>query len=180
MTALKISLQGNKKDFNYFTFGVLLIVFLQAYVSVYLTKYIANNTALIAFLEKTGIVVLVCLSVYFYYKNKQEKQEKNKKIGNKNSFLTGIFLSILNMFAIPFFCGVAALLMGFNLMRFDTFSIIFFVIGAVIGTYFILYLYGKYAPKIEQKTGNMTQNMNLILSGITACFALLTFLKFIV
>ncbi len=84
------------------------------------------------------------------------------------------------MFAIPFFCGVTAFLMGFKLMNFETTSILLFVIGAVLGTFYILYLYGKYAVKIQQKTGNMTQNINLILCFITAGFALFTFLKFVV
>lgn len=179
MTALKIRLRGNKRDFNYFTLGVLLIVFFQAYISVYLTKYIANNTMLIALIEKGGIVVLLFLSVYFYQQNKKEKQQVKSNKKKKNSFFTGIFLSTLNMFAIPFFSGTAALLMGFNLMNFDTISILYFVVGSVLGTYYILHLYGKYAYKIEQRTGNMSQNINLVLSFITGGFALFTFLKFV-
>ena len=84
------------------------------------------------------------------------------------------------MFAIPFFCGATAFLMGFNLMNFEFYSVMIFIMGAVTGVYFILYLYGKYASKIQQKTGNLTKNINLILCFITAGFALLTFLKFVI
>lgn len=180
MTALKIRLQGNKKDFNYFIFGVLLVVFFQAYISVYLTKYISDNQSLITLLEKVGVIVLLLLSFYFYHQHKKEKQQAIIKSKNKSSFFTGIFLSTLNMFAIPFFSGILALLMGFNMMNFDIASILLFTIGAVIGTYYILFLYGKYAHKIQQKTGSMTKKMNLILCCITAGFALITFLKFVV
>lgn len=180
MTALKIRLQRNKRDFYLFTFGALLIVLCQAYISVYLTQYISNNPMLIVLLEKTGILVLLFLSVYFYHQNKKEKTEvliNNKK---KNSFLTGIILSALNMFAIPFYCGILALLVSNNLMKFNTLSTFLFISGSVLGTFYILFLYGKHAYKIQQKTGNLTHNINLILSVITATFAIITFIKFVV
>lgn len=180
MTALKIRLDSNRNDFTKYSLGVSFIVFLQVYFSIYLTDYISKNPSFLSFLEKLGIVVLISLSVYFYQQNKKEKKEINNKQKAKNPFFTGIILSTLNMFAIPFFCGSVALLMGFNLLHSDVFSTLFFVVGAVLGTYFILFLYGKFAYKIQQKTGNMTRNINLILCCITAGFALFTLLKFVI
>ena len=84
------------------------------------------------------------------------------------------------MFAIPFFCGSAVFLMTFNLFSFDIVSTLLFVVGSVIGTYFILYLYGRFANRIQQKTGDLTNNINLILSFITAGFAMFTFVKFVI
>ena len=120
------------------------------------------------------------LSFYFFKKNKKEKQEQEVKQNIKNSLLTGITLSILNMFAIPFFSGIVLLLATYNLMSFDTISVLFFVVGSVFGTFFILNLYGKYAFVIQQKTGNLTNNINLILCFITAGFGLFTLLKFVI
>ena len=122
--------------------------------------------------------MLFFLSVYFYKQNKKEK--KQIEIRRKNSFFVGVFLSTLNMFAIPFFSGAAAFLMTFNLFSFDIVSTLLFVIGSVIGAYFILYLYGRFANLIQQKTGNLTKNINLILSFITAGFGAFTFIKFVI
>ena len=97
MTALKIRLQRNKKDFHNFISGVLLIVALQAYISVHFTKYITDNQMLVILLEKGGIVVLLMLSYYFYHQNKKEKKRIEIDNKNKNTFFTGIFLSILNI-----------------------------------------------------------------------------------
>lgn len=180
MTALKIRLQGNKKDFNYFTFGVLLITFFQAYISVFLTKHIAKNPALIDTLEKLGIVVLLFLSLYFFHQNKKEKKQLNVAPKKINSFFTGVVLSTLNMFAIPFFCGIIAFLTRYNLMDYNFSSTLLFISGSVFGILYILLLYGKYAYTIQKKTGSITQNINLILSCITAIFALFTFIKFVV
>ena len=178
MTALKIRLDGSKKEFSNFTLGVSLVVFIQAYVSIYIIEYLSDNRVFIELLEKSGIVVLLFLSVYFYKQNQKEK--KQIEIRRKNSFFVGVFLSTLNMFAIPFFCGSAVFLMTFNLFSFDIVSTLLFVVGSVIGTYFILYLYGRFANRIQQKTGNLTNNINLILSFITAGFAMFTFVKFVI
>jgi len=178
MTALKISLGGSKKELSKFTLGVSLVVFIQAYISIYIIQYLSDNPTFIEMLEKAGIVVLFFLSVYFYKQNKKEK--KQIEIRRKNSFFVGVFLSTLNMFAIPFFSGAAAFLMTFNLFSFDIVSTLLFVVGSVIGTYFILYLYGRFANLIQQKTGNLTKNINLILSFITAGFAAFTFIKFVI
>ena len=178
MTALKIRLDGSKKEFSNFTLGVSLVVFIQAYVSIYIIEYLSDNRVFIELLEKSGIVVLLFLSVYFYKQNQKEK--KQIEIRRKNSFFVGVFLSTLNMFAIPFFCGSAVFLMTFNLLSFDIVSTLLFVVGSVIGTYFILYLYGRFANRIQQKTGDLTNNINLILSFITAGFAMFTFVKFVI
>lgn len=180
MTALKIRIDSNQKEFTKFSLGVSLIVFVQASLSIYLTNYVSKNPEFLALLEKLGVIVLLGLSIYFFKKNTKEKRQIQHKKETKNSFLTGLLLSTLNMFAIPFFSGVTAFLVGFNMMNFEVVSIFIFVIGSVTGAYVILYLYGKYAPKIQQKTGSFTQNINLILCYITAGFALFTFLKFVV
>ena len=182
MTALKIKLKGNHKDFNHFVFGVLLIVLLQACFSVYLTKHISKHPDFLELLEKAGIVVLFALSIYFFKENKKErkKDEEREEKNKKNSFFAGILLSSLNVFAIPFFCGSTALLVALKLMNFNKTSIFIFVIGSVIGTFYILFLYGKFANKIQEKTGNMTNKINLFLCLITAFFATLGLLKLII
>ena len=178
MTALKISLDTNNREFTKFALGVSLVVFVQVYISIYITEYISKSPTLLETLEKTGIVVLISLSIYFYKQNQKEK--KQIKIKPKNSFFTGVILSLLNMFAIPFFCGTAALLITFKNFSFDIVSSLYYVVGSVIGTYFILYLYGRFAKYIQQKTGRLTNNINLLLSFITGGFALVTFLKFVI
>ena len=178
MNALKIKIKGDEKEFFQFISGASFIVFLQAYFAMYLIEYISKNPTFLEALEKTGIVVLFFLSIYFYKKDKKEKQQI--VIKNKNSFFKGIILSLLNMFAIPFFSTIAILLTTYNLMSFDAISILFFVIGSVVGTFLILYLYGKFAFIIQKKTGNLTNNINLVLCFITAGFGLFTLLKFVI
>jgi threonine/homoserine/homoserine lactone efflux protein len=178
MTALKISLEKDREAANKYALGVSLIVSAQVYIAVVLTKYIAENPKILETLEKAGIIIFILLSYYFY---KESKKSKIKVEGintkNENPFLTGITLSVLNMFAIPFFSGTTITLDVFKLFSFDFLPVLFFILGSVIGTFYILFLYGKFAKIIQSKTGELTKDINIILSILTALVALITVIK---
>ena len=53
MTALKISLENGKKETYKYSLGVSFIVILQAYIAVFLTKYITENQVVLDYLEKS-------------------------------------------------------------------------------------------------------------------------------
>ncbi|AUC23987.1 glutamate dehydrogenase [Polaribacter sejongensis] len=178
MTALKISLEKGKLAANKYAFGVSLIIIPQVIIAVVLTKYIAQNPTILDTLEKAGIVVFIALSYYFYNESKKGKIKIDEvNIKEINPLLTGISLSVLNMFGIPFFSGTIITLDVFKLFSFDTVSVLFFTLGSVLGTFYILFLYGKFAKVIQQKTGKLTKDINLILSIITGLVAVFTFIK---
>jgi len=178
MTALKISLEKGKNAANKYALGVSLIVIPQIYIAVVLTKYIAENPKILETLEKAGIVIFILLSYYFY---KESKKSKIKVEGinakNENSFLTGITLSTLNMFAIPFFSGIVITLDAFKLFNFNIVPVISFIFGSIIGTFYILFLYEKFAQIIQSKTGKLTKDINIVLSVLTALVAIFTVIK---
>jgi threonine/homoserine/homoserine lactone efflux protein len=178
MTALKISIEKGRIAANKYALGVSLLVIPQVYIAVFLTKFIAQNPSILDNLEKAGILIFSLLSYYFYSASKKGKinveVDQNKR---HNSFLTGIILSILNVFAIPFFSGIAILLDSFNLFNFDTIPILFFIFGSAFGSYYILFFYGKFAKPIQQKTGKITKNINLFLAILTGFVAVFTLIK---
>ncbi len=181
MTALKISLEKGREAANKYVLGVSLMVIPQAYIAIILTKYITENPKILETLEKVGIVIFILLSIYFYRASKKSKiQVDGINSNNQNPFLTGLTLSLLNMFAIPFFCGVIVFLDVFNLFSFDIYPVIFFTIGSFIGSFYILFLYGKFAKIIQKKTGKLTKDINLILAILTGFVAVFTLLKFVV
>ncbi|WP_341220148.1 glutamate dehydrogenase [Polaribacter atrinae] len=178
MTALKISLEKGKLAANKYAFGVSLMIIPQVIIAVILTKYIAQNPTILETIEKAGIVVFIALSYYFYNESKKGKIKVDAvKTKSTNPLLTGISLSVLNMFGIPFFSGTIITLDVFNLFSFDFISVFFFILGSVLGTFYILFLYGKFAKIIQQKTGKLTKDINLILSIITGLVAVFTVVK---
>jgi len=158
-----------------------LVVSAQAYIAIILTKYISENPNFLESLEQVGPVIFILLSIYFFIQSKKQKQEvKASKDRKGNSFLSGVLLSMLNMFSIPFFCGITATLEMFNLMSFDNYPIAFFIIGSTVGTFCILLLYGKYANFIQKKTGKLTKDISLVLSLITGLVAVFMLIKNVV
>ncbi|MBT4779201.1 MAG: LysE family transporter [Polaribacter sp.] len=178
MTALKIRLQKNVKSAHKYVLGVSVVVLLQAYIAVVLSKYILENPTILDVISQFGIVIFILLSIYFYKESKKQKRVvSNQKNSKTLFFLTGLILSSLNMFAIPFYFGVVAFLDVFNCFRFDISFVVSFVVGTGAGTFSILFFYVKYAPKIQEKTGKLTKDINLVLSILTAFLALLSLLK---
>lgn len=178
MTALKISLEKGREAGNKYALGVSVVVIPQIYIAVLLTEYIFENPTILETLDKVGIVIFILLSFYFYRASKKSKiQVEGIKSKKENPFLAGITLSVLNMFAIPFYAVTAITLDTFNLFYFDVLSVFFFVAGSVIGTFYILFLYGKFAKIIQQKTGKLTKDINLILAILTGVVAVFTIVK---
>lgn len=176
MTALKISLENGKEQLNKYAIGVSIVVIPQAYIAIFLIKHIVENPSILEILEKIGIVIF--LSYYFYRESKKSKIKiETTAVKKENAFLAGITLSVLNMFSIPFFCGLVATLDVFKLFSFNIITITFFVLGSVIGTFYILYLYGKFAKIIQKKTGELTKDINLVLSILTGLVAAFTIIK---
>ena len=148
------------------------------YIAVLLTKYITENPTILDTLEKAGIVIFVLLSFYFYRESRKGKiKVEGMKSKKQNPLVAGITLSVLNMFAIPFFCGTVVTLDVFELFSFDILSVIFFIVGSVLGTFYILFLYAKFAKTIQKKTGELTKDINLILSILTGLVAVFSLIK---
>ena len=178
MTALKVSLEKGTEAANKYALGVSLVAIPQVVIAVILTKYIAENPTILDTLEKAGLIVFLALSYYFFTESKKGKAKVVAITSKKeNPFLTGVTLSLLNMFAIPFFCGIIVALDLFKLFSFETLPILFFILGTVIGTFCILFLYGKFAKTIQQKTGKLTKDINIVLSILTALVAVIAFIK---
>ena len=178
MTALKVSLEKGREAANKYALGVSLIVIPQVIIAVFLTKYITDNPKILETLEKAGIVIFILLSFYFYKESQKSKiKVEVVKPKKETPFLAGITLSLLNMFAIPFFCGVIVSLDVFQLFSFDVLPVLFFTFGSILGTFYILFLYGKFAKIIQQKTGKLTKDINLILAILTGLVAVFSLIK---
>ncbi len=178
MTTAKISLERTKNEGIKFALGVSIIVLIQAYIAVLLARYIHNSENFEWYIKITGIIIFIFLSVYFFLQaSKERKQKDPPEYSKKSSLLIGIIFSSLNMFAIPFYCGVSSALNMFGWITFNQINIILFVVGSALGTYSLLYVYASSAVKIQHKASLITKNLNYILSILTAIMALATLIN---
>lgn len=176
MTTAKISLTKSKPDAIKFAIGVSLVVLIQVYIAILFTKFLRNNPAFVQSLQKTAMVIFAGLSFYFYRESKKQKEATYKE-RTGNSFVIGLLLSALNMFSIPFYCGVTSALDVAGWLKFSQLNILIFVIGSALGTFSLLAMYASYAKIIQAKSKGIAKNLNLILSILTASLALFTILK---
>jgi len=178
MTAVKISLQKSKTEAVKFAIGVSVIVLIQAYVAILFTKYLRENPTFVQSLQKIAAVIFIGLSIYFYTQSKKDKLPKKKvQQTAKNSFVIGVLLSGLNMFSIPFYCGVTTAFDVAGWLQFNQNNILIFVVGSAIGTFTLLSLYARFASKIQKKSKGVAKNLNFILSLLTGVLGVVTILN---
>ncbi len=168
MTAVKISTKKGKSEAINFAIGASVIVLIQAVIALLITKMLKENKYLLDYIKEIAAFIFMLLSVYFFTKGFLDRKAKyTKKQHIKNDFLLGMALSVLNMFAIPYYCGVSSALNLAGYIALDRLSIFLFVIGASLGTFFILYIYSYTAQKMLKKMHMITNNINFILGIIT-------------
>ncbi|MCF6212940.1 MAG: LysE family transporter [Flavobacteriaceae bacterium] len=178
MTAIKISTtKGKSKAVNY-AIGVSATVLIQATLALLITKLLEENDHLLVYVNEVASFIFIMLSVYFFRKGFSERKANyTNKQKIKSNFITGLLLSFLNMFAIPYYCGVGSALVMSGYLLFDKLSILFFVTGAALGTFLILYMYIYTAQKVLNKLQGFTKNINFILSAITGLLGIITLIK---
>jgi len=178
MTAVKISINKSKSEAVKFAIGVSIVVLFQAYIAISFTKLLRENPYFLKSLQKIAVVIFSLLSFYFYHQSKKDKISTNSlKEKATNSFTVGLLLSALNMFSIPFYCGITTVLNVAGWLQFSRQNSIIFVVGSAIGTFTLLYLYLYFAKEIQLKSLILAKNLNLILSVLAGVMALFTLIK---
>ena len=174
MTSVKISIKETQKKALYFSAGVSLIVIIQAYIAVGFSKILLDNPRYLIVLQQVGTIVFIGLSVFFFNNVRKQKKKQLKNNSRKGKgFLSGILLSSLNMFAIPFYFGVTSFLVMMHWYKFTLINNIFFVLGSALGTFSILLLYAYLAKKIENKIEYFANQMDLVLGIITGLIVII-------
>ena len=177
ITATKISIDKNKKTAINFAIGVSFIVLFQAFFALLFLKVIHSNPIILETIQSVSIIVFTILSVFFFRKAILEQKEIATKKLTRSGFLTGIGLSLINMFSIPFYCGVGAAFNMYGWLKLDLISVSVFVVGSALGTYFILYHYVLLAEKIKPKIAKFSKYLNFVLGSITGIVALVSLIK---
>ena len=179
MTAAKISLNEGKNQALSFAFGASAIVFIQTFLAVLFARFISIHIEIVSFLQELGVIVFSGLSCYFFWMAKKPKKPKAEiKIkGKSNRFFFGILLSILNFLPIPFYVFASMSLASSGYFQFEKIQIFSFVLGVVLGSFAVFYLYIAAFKQIEKETNFLMKNVNTIIGSVTAFMAIFTLFK---
>src|SRR5690606_718430 len=99
VNAAKISVEKGKANGIIFSLGVSTMIMVQAYIAVYISKFLYNNPEIIDILLKVALAVFAFFSIYFFIVAKRKKKIPHKEVNlsKKNSFLKGLLLAALNL-----------------------------------------------------------------------------------
>lgn len=179
MTAAKISLQEGKNEAISFAFGASVIIFFQTFIAVLFARFISNHQEIVSTLQEIGIFIFSLLSVYFFWiaKNPKKIKTDSRVKGKSNRFFLGMLLSSLNLLPIPFYVFASMTLAASGYFSFDKIPVAEFVIGVMIGSFTVFYIYIIAFKKIENKTEFLMRNINTIIGSVTTFMAVLTLFK---
>ena len=179
ITAAKISTQKGKMNGVIFAIGASLIVFVQAFIAVSISKYLYHNKEVIDALLKVALVIFSILGMYFFFtaRKKKNKRIRMVKVSKKGSFLKGIFLATLNVLPIPYFAGLNALWNVSGLMKFEVLDISVFIVAAGLGTFAMLYMYVFYFDKSQSNSGRFSKYSDYILSLLMLILVIITLVR---
>jgi threonine/homoserine/homoserine lactone efflux protein len=179
MTAAKISLQEGKNEAISFALGASVIIFFQTFIAVLFARFISNHQEIVSTLQEIGIFIFTLLSIYFFWIAKKPKKIKtdSRVKGKSNRFFLGILLSTLNLLPIPFYVFASMTLAASGYFNFDKITVAEFVIGVMIGSFTVFYIYIVAFKKIENKTEFLMRNINTIIGSVTTFMAVLTLIK---
>lgn len=181
MTAAKISLRDGRTRAVIFAAGATAIVFIQTYIAVSFAKFINRNPYVIEILQEIGLAIFTLLTVYFIFlarKPKRPVEEKVVKLRSRTGeFFMGTLLSALNFFPIPYYVFVSITLSTYDYFYFTQLFVFLFVVGVVIGSFAIFYLYIVFFKKIEHKAGYFMENVNYFIGAVTGLIAVITFIR---
>lgn len=180
MTAAKISLREGRQRAVLFALGASTIVFFQAYIAVSFAKFINSRPDIIYMLQETGLVIFSVLTIYFLFiagKRKHNNDHVSRVRSRGGNYVTGILLSVLNFFPIPYYVFISISLSAARSFQFEPLYIFLFVIGAVAGAFLIFYLYIAFFRRFEARADFFMRNINYLLGSVTGLVAIITLIK---
>lgn len=172
MTSLRVRIERSKRSAFLFALGAASIVVPQGLIALSFAKYFAQNPEVIERLKIGGFFVLISLSIFFFYQaRKKIKAEGSKRKGNY--FFIGMFLSSINMLAIPYYFLFSSFLHKKELIHMYQPYVSFFVFGAFLGTFTLFTVYIQFADFIERRIQFIASNINMVLSVLFLVLSIL-------
>lgn len=179
LNAAKTSVEKGKPNGIIFGLGVAVAVLLQTYLAVRIAKYISRNQHIIDVLLQIALAVFFVLALFFFFKGKKQRRARFVMVEGKkrNSFSKGVFLSLINLLAIPYYSGMNTVFHTQGIMKYTIVDEVVFIVAAGSGTFLVMYIYVVYFNKMERKTNAFSKNSNYILSGLMVFLFVLTCLR---
>lgn len=178
MSAAKISMKESRKAAVLFSLGVSAAVVIQTYVALLFARYLDQHPEIINMLQKVGLGIFICISIYFFFIAKDTSRPMNEEFqkSKTNRFFSGMFLGFLNLLPLPYWIYVSITFAGFGWFDFSQAPILFAVLASGLGTIAMLTLYIQFFKR-KRRENKWKVNMNYVIGIVTAAISVITLLK---
>ncbi len=150
LTAMQISVNKGLKQVVVFATSFALVEGVFTYVLMRFAEWFATKKDFLGWLEWIMIAVFLLMGVLSYIQSKKEVEPMNDD-QKRDSIKTGILLGVFNPMIIPFWTIGGTYLIAHNWISTEGFALIIFAVGASIGSFACLYLFGRFAQYIQGK-----------------------------
>ena len=176
MTAVRYAIDRGLKQGVIFSAGAALVVFIQAMIALFFADYLNKHPHILDNLTLAGVFVFFALAVFFFLQaRKKFKGERKRKKGSV--FFTGVFMSSINMLAVPFYLAISAYLSSKDKLILEQPYIVIFIVGASLGAFLLFITYAYFASYITKKVQFIAKNINYILSILFLVLGIVTITK---
>ena len=132
-------------------------------------------------MERLSVIVFLAVSIFFFVRAIKFTKVVEPKIDEKTRggkmISQGMLLSILNIFPIPFYIGFSPFLASRGLFNYVFPDAYLFIVGAVLGTFLMLYLYARYIQILGFDTAKFAKNTNYSIAALTFTIAVFTAIR---
>jgi threonine/homoserine/homoserine lactone efflux protein len=149
LTSIRIALEKSRNNALWFSAGAVFIEGLFTFVSLNFASYVASHSHWGVWIKWTAVLVFLVLGIAALQSTAPSKEKiEEKKQKGSSDFAYGMFLSVINPLQIPFWLAYGTYFYTNQWIDTAISTTIVFVLGAMAGTYALLYVYVVYAAKV--------------------------------
>ncbi len=156
----------------YMAVGVSLVELIQAYIALKFTWLFNENALIERIFQIIATVAFFGGGIYFlFFAKPKPTTETDEPVGRRrNDFFKGMFLSSLNLLAIPFWISFAAILTANDLLEKDDLHVFVFAVGTAVGTFGLLVFYSLLGAKVFSKSEQIKKWINKFIGLLLVGF----------
>jgi len=171
LSVVSITISKDLKAGIRFSAAAAFVETFHAWMAILFGKLILDSINTNATFQTFFVIFFLGLGTHFLLKKDHIDIEKGDK-KKSSDFFKGVGLALINPQAIPYWILVIATMKSYGWVEWDYFNLSTFLIGAAIGRYMVLGLYGYFSHSIKDKVEHLCGKINksigilLILIGI--------------
>ncbi|MFQ5448797.1 MAG: LysE family translocator [Saprospiraceae bacterium] len=173
MTVAHTAIRKGVSRALWMAFGAVLVEFVQVFIALKFTWLFTGSAGIERIMQAVAAAVFLVAGIYFFFFAKAKPPaEKAETTGRRrHEFGKGVFVSTLNVMAIPYWIFYGAVLTSNDLLDLRNVYVLVFATGTALGTFALLVAYALLGARILRKSEQITRWVNKFIGVVLLGFA---------